>query len=119
MSLFSHILMSYFSPSFNFLIFTVFLRRVNISLLTTRGYAKPASEASVILDNVLGYTKFCELCEENLGEAPGEAANRLWWTVPDLNRRPSRCHRDALPTAPTAPSTFTMPLRGIEPLSRA
>ena len=27
--------------------------------ITTRGYAKPASEASVILDNVLGYTKFC------------------------------------------------------------
>ena len=30
------------------------------------------------------------------------ASGILWWTVPDLNRRPPRCKRGALPTKLTA-----------------
>ena len=39
-----------------------------------------------------------EMPAEARGEASSEATNRFWWTDGDLNPRPPRCKRGALPT---------------------
>ncbi len=38
------------------------------------------------------------------GESEAEqSSNSIWWTVPDLNRRPLQCECSALPAELTAP----------------
>ncbi len=46
---------------------------------------------------------------QNLPPGSGDSLRQGWWALRDSNPRPTRCKRDALTTAPSAPSTVGRP----------
>ena len=65
------------------------------------GLNRQISQQKLSIDFKKPFDLLAKLPAEARGEAPSEAANSVWWRWRELNPRPPRCERDALPLSYT------------------
>lgn len=68
------------------------------NFLKTIGSNRRLTAGKLAIDFKNPWNYLAEMPAEARGEASSEATNRFWWTDGDLNPRPPRCKRGALPT---------------------